>query len=273
MSPTCQTTQLGEAGPSACQGRRGNQRRAPRVAVERLIQPNWHAGENGHRAEESMSPACRTAQLGGAGPLACQGRTGKRPQFSRGNQSRCNGVGFNVVPDLHKLALISYVVVERLILPKRVAGAVQESIGSASRGAFQPPRQNGYRHERQNQNVNVIGHDNPGIEFIESSAGIPVANRVHNSLCNRRVPQTSGAAASACQRPILRYKRVSGARIALGLLRSWQRAIKSPRKEHISRFVVEVRQSSFVFGHNYLAGRRACPTQHCGLGEPDFSCA
>ena len=57
-------------------------------------------------------------------------------------------------------------------MPKRLPGFVQNAIGCSGGGALDPSHDFANRHERKNQEVDMIGHDYPSNQFVEVSLAV-----------------------------------------------------------------------------------------------------
>src|SRR4051794_30157129 len=98
--------------------------------------------------------------------LFCFRRTGPGPTFCTGYQPRGYGILFDVLDDSIALLWATGVVIVRFRLPES-PGLAQELIGCSGSGTLEPTHQHWHGNFGQEQYMDVIGHDDPGAEFVE----------------------------------------------------------------------------------------------------------
>jgi hypothetical protein len=123
--------------------------------------------------------------------------------------------------------------------------------------------------------VDMIRHDHPRAELIESPALRAVPNRVRHNLSNGGILQPQSTLLICRQRTIVRGKRVAfGDALAVQNVLC-QRTVKTPSDEKISILWMEVRHLSLILGHlAFFLGRpKGLPYQVSALVNKKFSCA
>jgi hypothetical protein len=149
------------------------------------------------------------------------------PVFSRANQSRRDGILFNVPDCSRQVILTAQVVIIRLVLPKRQSGTTEDAVCISRGRAFEPSQEHGNLNSGQDQQVDVVWHYHPGIEFIKVATlrlRLQQSVRAYESVAGGAVSRRSGL----FRRP------------------------RAPQAPPIVR--MKVRQSSSIFGH--VTGRR-----------------
>jgi hypothetical protein len=106
--------------------------------------------------------------------LACNGGFSPRPAFPSAGpsvlprsrrQSRHNRIVHNIPRGLRHLLPVPHPTIVGLPLPKRLAGLPDKQIGLASGPAFDPSQQLTGIDQRPNENMDVVGHNDPGVEI------------------------------------------------------------------------------------------------------------
>lgn len=98
----------------------------------------------------------------GAGPI---------PVFGPGHETCAYGVPLDVVADALELSGVSDPVVEGLVLPKGFADAVQRVVGIAGGHSFHDACNFREGDARLQEDVNVVGHDDKGVQFVAAKLG------------------------------------------------------------------------------------------------------
>jgi hypothetical protein len=89
--------------------------------------------------------------------------------------------------------------VERFVLPESGPCAAQNLVGYAAGPSFEPPHNGGHCGIRLKDYVDVIGHDNPRVEFVGPAIRLTVQECIHNHVGDSRILQPSGAGPKAVQ--------------------------------------------------------------------------
>ena len=88
------------------------------------------------------------------------------PVFRFDHEFSADGVRFDVEADALEFSGVSDPVVEGLVLPKRLADAVQGRVGVPRGYSFHNPRDFREGQTRLQQDMNMVGHDDIGVQFI-----------------------------------------------------------------------------------------------------------
>jgi hypothetical protein len=198
--------------------------------------------------------------------LACT-CTRPRPSLTRLNQPRGNRVAFNISNSPPQRPVISNAMVVRFILPERPARSPQEEIRGAGRGALDPSSDNGHRAGGLHHHMNVIRHDDPGQQFIQTILCVSQPQRVLDDLGNFWLAEPMRPGSVGIQQPIACDERFAWFGLSFferdrGSTR--QRTVQTPGYEEDGVWGVVVRQISAVIGHFESAGRKACSTESPG---------
>jgi hypothetical protein len=93
---------------------------------------------------------------------------GPSPVFWVVNHPGVDGIHFDVVPYFVELCGASHPMIEGFVLPKGHAGSIKNLIRQAGARALDGSRDFAQRLAREDQDVNVVQHDDPGVEVAES---------------------------------------------------------------------------------------------------------
>ena len=115
-------------------------------------------------------------------------RTGPRIVARTLDQPGFHRVGFDIRDNPLELVHIPDPMIVALGLPERLPGAAQDPIPFTGGGALQRSQQAGRRDQRQQQDVDVIGHHNPGLKPVMSQFH-PAPQRGHDGSGDRFLAQ------------------------------------------------------------------------------------
>lgn len=79
--------------------------------------------------------------------------------------------------------------------------------------------------------MDVVGHDDPGGEFVEASFDFTDDDCASDNAGNPGVLKPQWSRDSAVQNPILGQERMAGCAVHNGFFLGWQRSPKAPGKE------------------------------------------
>jgi hypothetical protein len=173
--------------------------------------------------------------------------------------------------------------VERLVLPEGRFSAAKNPVGHAAGSSFEPSHDGGHFGVWLEDRVDVIGHDHPRVEFVESANGLTVQECVRNHAGNSRILQPNWAGSLAVESLIVpkksRWDRrsffvVCQAPVASDNLRSGRkRSGKTPGHENRGLLWNPVRQVSAGEGHKHDRPQKTmvCPTWNSVLSYAGFS--
>jgi len=82
------------------------------------------------------------------------------------------------------VARSAQVMIEGLILPKRLPGSAQYLIRTSGRRSLQPPHQPWHRNQREDQQVYVVRHHDPSAEFVEAPLVGSAQDGVRDQIAN-----------------------------------------------------------------------------------------
>ena len=197
----------------------------------------------------------------GTGASACP-CTGKTEELGSGDQAGGHGVVFDVVFGFGKFRSVADPTVPGLVFPEWLARAMQNLISFASGRAFEPASYFGERHHRRQQQVDMIGHQHPGVKVIESSLRCAIHKLVCHHLRYSLVCQPFWSRLLSIQLPIFNDKRMARCRIRLQQIFSFAlryRTPQSPVQEYGDSLCMQVRQVSSIVEQESTGGS-ACRT-------------
>ncbi len=219
----------------------------------------------GNAVGQAVPPACSRAGLnGGAHGFTC--RTRPRPVLGNLRQSSLNRVSFDVSNDLLHFVPVADPVIVRLVLPKDLAGSPQEHIGPASGGTLDPSSDHWHLNAGCPEDVDVIGHDHPGSQAVESALPFPGEQGAGYDLSDATIREPLRPRPVQICLTVPRHERGAGGCSLRGSGRDdvragRQRAGQPPRDEEPRAFGVKMRESSPIVHERTSrgAGGTACP--------------
>lgn len=99
------------------------------------------------------------------------------------------GIGFNVADCAVNLIPMAEIMIERFILPKRKARPVENQVCGSCCRPFQPAHYLRNRNVRSDEEMDMIGHNDPAREFIKVPLALANQYRLSHKIGNRRVLQ------------------------------------------------------------------------------------
>jgi hypothetical protein len=147
----------------------------------------------------------------------------------------------------------------RFLLPESFAGTAQNRVGMPSRGPLQPPSDYRQRLFRQDEYVNMIGHNDPSPEFVEVSLPVASNKRLRDKASDTTVPKPQRPSVGTITLAIGGSKASSlGLVLTRDDLPGRKGAPQSPGYKDKCIFRMPVRETAFVI--HKLAGETACAT-------------
>ncbi len=190
------------------------------------------------------------------------------------DQSGLHGVVLDVSGDASPFGLVAHPVVVRFALPKRLPRSAQQTVRFASRVPLQRFEQPAGRHQRQQQNVHVVGHQNERAQMIMAEFHA-ASKRVDDQTGNGFLPQKQRAGRGRIQAPVHPHEGLTG-----GDLPRWRvhcsrkAAVQVPGHEQPAALGVQVWQAAGThnvegceYRGNNLSCTRVC-TRHARVRAP-----
>jgi hypothetical protein len=128
----------------------------------------------------------------------------RRPAMIFGvrHNSRRHRIALDISYDSLELISIPYPMVVRLALPKLLSHASQNAVSLTGREAFYGLLNAACRDARCQQQMDVIGHDNPSAKLVHLQAVFPKAQRVDDELSDLILSEPDGAIACTVEIPV-----------------------------------------------------------------------
>lgn len=201
----------------------------------------------------------------GADAFVCPS-TGPAKKLGGCDEPRGHWVLFDVPCNSAELGAIADPAVPRLVFPKRLASASENPVGLPSGRTFEPARDCGQGNQGCQQQMNVVRHENPGMQFIEAPASLTIQNLFRDYLRNLGIRQPLRPLRLPIQLAIFGCKSVAGRRVRFQQVFSLayrHRTPQAPVEEYRDTFGMQMRQSSSIVKH--WADESVCPTLvRCG---------
>jgi hypothetical protein len=199
-------------------------------------------------------------------PLTCQGapavfaaggvdRTGPRRVLGASDKSSINRIGLDISDRGSKLFTGTNPPVKILTLPEGLPGPANQPVGSYSRGDFQPAHNPRQTFMWLQNNMNVIGHDNPGKKIIAASNAFTIEKHIDKRIRDFRILQPSRPVARAIQYPVAQQKFSPG--VGNKQRRHWSReSSRQPPCEKNDRILRHPMRKSSLPEHDSPRNRR-----------------
>jgi len=137
----------------------------------------------------------------------------------------------------------------RFRLPKRLAGAAQNPVGASGRRSFQPLHENAYWHARQDQQMHMVWHNHPSLQFIKASLHRSHQNGFCHQICEASMFEPPRPVAGSVENAILSHEGAAVAGICNTILSGRQRTPQTPSEKQVCILGMKMRQSPAVFRH------------------------
>jgi len=121
-----------------------------------------------------------------------------------------NGIILDILHNPPKLRVTTHHVIEAFILPKRAAGPAKQDIGMHGGSPLQRTKQFREPDEWRCQQMDMVGHYDPCVQFVVTRRGSAV-DRIDDNLCDLRFPQKHWPTSRAVQEAIHCHERLSRA--------------------------------------------------------------
>ena len=135
---------------------------------------------------------------------------GPREFFNRRGEPSLNRIGKNVALDAPKLFSTSHQMIVTFILPKWLASSTQQFVGLSSTETFQSAQQGGCVGMRSEEQMDVVGHDHPGMQVTILRAE---QNRTPHQPCDLRLLKIHRSKSRRIQQSVHRHECFSGCQV------------------------------------------------------------
>jgi hypothetical protein len=141
------------------------------------------------------------SRLQAAWTLSFTGRARPPKILGFSHQPRLHGVPLDVRSDAVEFAVPDQMIVA-LILPKRLTGGSQTSIGFMGGETFERSPPSGGNHVGGNQQMDVIRHHDVGVQLVTTPIGLSLPQGGHHQSCDFRPTQGKGTGGGGIQEPV-----------------------------------------------------------------------
>jgi hypothetical protein len=205
---------------------------------------HWRAGV--YQWGAGLSPR------GASAPRSARPRKLLRPC----NQRRLHRVPFDIPLETTELIVISNDPIKELVLPKLLAASSQHVVGRVSSRALQPPHEIWQRNSGSTQHVDVIRHDDEGMQGTKP-AGVGFFQLLLYNARNLRLPKIDRAIPGCVEKTVPDYERLAGGQM-LGIKQALRRkaAPETPSEKYRPSRRVDVRQAAAIGSHILWCGGR-----------------
>ncbi len=200
--------------------------------------------------------------LCGVGARACPIPARPTPEFDAIDKAGRHRITFDVSNNLLELSGVANPAVPGFLSPEGVSCESKNLVGFVACGALQPAGDFRQRHPRRDQQMDMVRHDYPCVQFIETACRLSRFNAFGNQggdadiaepMRSRLVPIKSSVRGHECVTwPRIRFQdRV--------LFAHRNRSVQAPCQKYRMAFVVDVRELSSVDEHLRMGRRERLP--------------
>ena len=161
--------------------------------------------------------------------------------------------------------------IERFILPERKARPVEDPVGGSCRRPFQPAHYLRNGNLRSDEDMDMVGHNHPGREFVKVPFALTNQDGFRNEIGNRGILQPDRPGCTSCQHPVRCHEGLTGGEIYRAGVFSGKRPPQPPGNKYPGIFRLKVRQSPPIFRHRYLAQAKPPAPPYSRSGHRNFS--
>jgi len=151
-------------------------------------------------------------QVGNLRPIGNRPRAGPEKFLRVHDQPRFHRVHFDIAYDSVKLRLIAHQPVIAFVLPKRLTGESEYLVALPGCESLERLHRFGNIGERGNEQMNVIRHDDKGVEIVVSRDPIPVVDGFENLCGDFRAAEVQRSGTGIVQQTVHSEKCLSGSR-------------------------------------------------------------
>ena len=162
-------------------------------------------------------------------------------------QTGLHRVFVDVAGNLPKLVAVTHPMIPGFVFPERLTGETENFVSATGCGTLQPTRNRRQRNAGRQQQVNVIGHNHPGMQFVESALGFSCHKGIRHKTCDPGVHQPARSGGLPIQLPVAFHKR----RQDLVARTRRHRSIESPGREDRSPFSIPMWEIASVVRHAF----------------------
>jgi hypothetical protein len=155
---------------------------------------------------------------------------GPRPLIGSGAEPGFHGILFNVPHDFFFLDRVPNPSIEIVPCPECTASAAQYPVGIPCTAAFDPPDDFRQVKPRPEDYVNVVGHQDPGTQFVAAIL-LTLEKAFDNTRGNVRLCEPSRTGCRCVQKTIPSDELRAFAGPAIGRYARWQRTMEAPSQE------------------------------------------
>ena len=189
--------------------------------------------------------------------------------FRSCHQTSFHRIPFNVPRNAIKLTLISNDPIIIFFLPELLSPLCQDPIGQKSRRSLNPSNKLRNRNRWRTQQVDVIGHNNEGVQCTEPIR-IDFSQLLLYDTGDLSLPQIERTKSCCVEQPVERYELLAGCNvIALESSFPWQATSKAPSDKCRHPRSVNMRQPPTITSHLLWCGNATIILKKsCGAEAP-----
>ena len=223
------------------------------------------------------SPTCHLSTLP---------RTGPQPVLNPLHQPGLDRIPLDISHDSIKFPLVPYPMVIRLILPEWYSRPAEDQVGGARAGALQRSGHSAQRFQWLQKHVDMVRHDNPGVQVVQRPLSCPDEQSLCHTLGNATVLEPRRTGLRPVHLTIESQKTLSfgfgfltgRSNIGAPARHQGHGTIQLPGNEERSSFRMPLGQTTAVILHDekvrvtakilarYMAGRGPAPLYMAGRG-------
>jgi len=200
--------------------------------------------------------------LCGVGARACPIPARPTPEFDAIDEAGGHRILLDISDDFVELSGIANPAVPGFLSPEGLSRESKNLVGFVARGALQPAGDRWKRYLGRDQEMDVVWHDNPGVQFVEPTECFACFNGLGDQRSDAYIAEPARSRCVAIKNSIRSRECMTRPRVRFQdrfLFADGNRSVETAREKDWMSFVVDVRELSSVEEHLRVGRRERLP--------------